>query len=156
VVGVTVTKWDLLYQSYPELFKDKDLGIHQSCMAWGVECGEGWFDLIKGVCFKIKNIIEGTSFTIRFTQIKEKFGTLRIYYRAEDLEGKKMEAEEEAFKLGEISGVIELACLLSGYMCEICGKPAHTKGDEGGWYATICDECEAKRKKMQEIKEEKN
>lgn len=49
-------------EKYPDLFK------HAGC-----DCGKGWHKIMEAVCEKLKG--RG----VRFTQIKEKFGGLRIY-----------------------------------------------------------------------------
>jgi hypothetical protein len=60
---------------------------------------------------------------IQFVQIKEKFGTLRMYTNGYD---------------DYIDGVIAMAESMSAITCEECGKPGKLRG--GGWYYTACDE----------------
>ena len=42
-----------LYEKYPNLFSNKDKGIKASCMAWGIECNNGWYELLGSVCWRI-------------------------------------------------------------------------------------------------------
>lgn len=56
-------------------------------------------------------------------QIKEKFGTLRFYYRGGD---------------EYTNGVASMAEAMSGCTCEVCGKPGTTGGK--GWIKTSCEE----------------
>lgn len=56
-------------------------------------------------------------------QIKEKFGTLRFYYRGGDDHVRNMVAMVED---------------LSSRTCEVCGSPGRTR--EGSWVRTLCDE----------------
>lgn len=73
---------DLLYQRYPALFADRTLPPEQTCMCRGMECGDGWFDLIDLLCSMIQfGIDQGDTPTVRIAQVKEKFGTLRFYIR---------------------------------------------------------------------------
>ena len=97
-----------LYEKYPQFFSNKDKGIMQSCMAWGCECNNGWFDIISSLCWMIRqhedNIRWQTEYKqqkdatyssdyhpVKFDQIKEKYGTLRVYFSGGDefVEGKK-------------------------------------------------------------------
>ena len=54
----------------------------QTCMCRGMECGDGWFDLIDTLCRTIQSDIEGGDTPpVRVVQVKEKFGTLRFHIR---------------------------------------------------------------------------
>ena len=129
---------DKLYKDFPEPFKDKDLPEQETCMCWGCDCGDGWEPILRRLLEKIK----GKDCTL--DQVKEKFGTLRVYWHAKegipkedwDFIGKAVnEAEDESAKT-----------------CEICGKPG--KERPGGWIRTLCDGCatpeakEAQREKQ--------
>lgn len=59
---------------------------------------------------------------IQFTQIKEKFGGLRLYTNYSD---------------AYIDGVISMASSMSESTCETCGQPGKMRGK--GWYYTACD-----------------
>jgi len=108
-----------LYEKYPDFFKNKDLGVQKSCMARGIECDDGWFDLIETVCSVIKNFINNNQdITFEFDQIKEKFGGLRIYYSTNIL-------EKARYNKDYIHGVISLAESISYRICE-------QTGDKGG------------------------
>ncbi|MET3973030.1 hypothetical protein [Bradyrhizobium sp. S3.9.1] len=65
--------------------------------------------------------------TIKLAQIKEKHGTLRIYW----------EGSVSARAQTEIERLIELACARSACACEICGEEGrlYRRGD---WLATAC------------------
>ena len=139
---------EYLCKKYPKIFRDRRAPMTQTCMCWGIECGEGWYNIIHALCAVIKGALTDCSFDIRFTQIKEKFGTLRVYYRAEDKSGERMDADSEVMSLGEISGAVRMAEYLSCVTCEVCGKPGKTRG--GDWIATLCKEHEAKRKEVKE------
>lgn len=39
-----------LYDKYPVIFGAKDLGPSKSCMFWGIEVGDGWFNIIDILC----------------------------------------------------------------------------------------------------------
>jgi len=65
---------------------------------------------------------------LEFTQIKEKFGTLRVYAIGGD---------------EYCQGAIDMACSMSSRICEDCGKPG--KSRPGGWIRTTCNSCNRKR-----------
>jgi hypothetical protein len=136
-----------LYEKYPSLFINKDKSIQESCMAWGIECNDGWYDLLSAVCWRIfqheKNIAERIRVRneagkendssdleyvpVKFDQIKEKFGGIRIYYSGGD---------------DYVDGVVSLADEMSYKICEVCGNSG--KPNKGGWITTLCDNCRNK------------
>ena len=61
-------------------------------------------------------------------QIKEKFGTLRLYHDGGD---------------DYCHGVVVMAEVMSGCTCEVCGSPGHTAGR--GWIRTLCDRCRVQK-----------
>jgi hypothetical protein len=56
-------------------------------------------------------------------QVKEKFGTLRFYYRGGD---------------DYIRGLVSMAESMSAVACEVCGDLGEQRGN--GWISTLCDE----------------
>jgi hypothetical protein len=67
------------------------------------------------------------------TQVKEKFGSLRMYHKGGN---------------DYCSGLVSMAASWSWNTCELCGKGGkrhvgHTKG----WIGSICDECSEKIKR---------
>ena len=82
--------------------------------------GQGWATIIKELWAKKS---EG----VRVTGIKEKYGSLRIYFDAPTRE------EYDAFEL-----LAEAAEFQSETTCEFCGKPGVIR--EGGWLKCTCEE----------------
>jgi len=127
---------------YPKIFKDRHGSIMDTCMAWGFECGSGWYNVIDTLCNQIQHHIDWKSRTLSdeekeslqvvAEQVKEKFGTLRFYYYGGD----------EA-----IGGMVSMAEGITGKICEDCGAPGrrHTSG----WYRTMCDSCESSRQQSE-------
>lgn len=84
---------------------------------------------------KVKEEVENKRFRpvepalpqIQFTQIKEKFGTLRIYTNhCNDY----------------VDGVVAMAESMSAVTCEVCGVPGRSTA--GGWIETLCNRCARK------------
>jgi len=127
-----------LCSRYPLIFKDRDGSAMDTCMAWGFECGDGWFDLLDTLCeeiqrhvdWKSKNLSEEEkeSLQVVASQVKEKFGTLRFYYHGGD---------------DTVTGMINLAEALSHKICEDCGVPGKIHTD--GWHRVLCNSCNDKR-----------
>lgn len=125
-----------LYKKYPKLFARKNLGRHQTCMTYGCECGDGWYDLINNVC----SAINGNQYLkdrFEFEQIKEKFGALRIYF---DISGANPEVLHSF-----VQGVLSLAETVSMKTCEWCGETKDVKQAAGHWVRYLCRECRLKQ-----------
>ena len=61
---------------------------------------------------------------VEFAQVKEKYGTLRVYHNSGD---------------DYIHGLIVMAELMSGRTCELCGVPG--RSTKGSWIQTLCIRC---------------
>ena len=80
-----------IFAKYPEIFKEKDLPMEQTCMCWGLEVPDSWLPVIDELCDAITHsryIVSGPSGKVNFpqvvaTQVKEKYGDLRFYFRLE-------------------------------------------------------------------------
>jgi hypothetical protein len=126
-----------LFEKYPEIFSNRLKSPTESCMSMGIECGDGWYDLINSICQIVeslnKNIkdrnrlIAGNNEEIidfKFDQIKEKFGGLRAYYSGGN---------------DYIRGLVTMAETMSYKICEVCGNKG--KPNKGGWISTLCEGC---------------
>lgn len=47
-----------LVKKYPKLFKGYGGDPRKTCLSWGCECGDGWYNLIDHACFLIQNHID--------------------------------------------------------------------------------------------------
>ncbi len=126
---------ELLCKRYPKIFRDRNAAMTETCMCWGFECGDGWFNIIDRLCANIQHYIDWQNKKnhekhpvveqVVAVQIKEKFGTLRFYYDGGD---------------DTIGGMIRMAESMSAVTCEECGSPGHQRS--GGWIRTLCDKHE--------------
>lgn len=124
-----------LLGEFPDLFpKENPLFRKGSGVPFFIDCGDGWYKLIRDLCVSIremlkKNPIDG--FTV--VQVKEKFGGLRFYigYGSDKIFKRIHKAEEESY-----------------HICESCGESGKLRTDLG-WWRTLCDKCynHYKRKK---------
>jgi len=90
--------------------------------------GDGWCDLLERCLSRIE-LSRGRG-QVQIVQIKEKFGTLRVYWGGEKLSDAAIARIEEA---------IELAEMRSACTCEECGAEGRLY-NRGGWYLTRCPE----------------
>jgi hypothetical protein len=123
---------ETLFNKYPKLFREKDLPPSQTCMCWGFECGDGWFNILDVLCEKINKHCEKNDIDVTVAQVKEKFGGLRFYYNGGDY---------------TVDDLVSFAESLSERTCEICGSPGKM-GQTNGWYRTTCEGCNEKRKNL--------
>lgn len=121
--------------------------------AFGLDCGSGWYQLIRDMCTEITAAYEaeGRPVDIVVDQVKEKFGTLRFYYHPEDQpitvhafdslpDGRSLRARPGGTgirrKVAEIVAKYEE---MSGHVCEVCGASGKLRTDLQ-WILTLCDE----------------
>lgn len=71
---------DKLFEKYPVIFKDRTLPMTETCMCWGLSCGDGWYNLLDNLCKDLTYISKQYDVTITAEQVKEKYATLRFYY----------------------------------------------------------------------------
>lgn len=121
---------------FPEMFENPS---RLSPIAlFGIECDDGWFDLLHELLSTIKAIcVDRPSARPKVFQIKEKFGSLRFYYDLISLENDDLSGDG-------IDNEIDLAVLRaedrSELECECCGKPS-TITAKSYWLSNRCDEC---------------
>lgn len=114
-----------LTKKYPNLFRGKDRPLTESLMPFGCEHSDGWFNIISCLCMEIENHLKRSpDDAYEFVQIKEKFGTLRVYDNGHD---------------EFIDGLISMAEAMSSVTCEVTGKPGELCR-RGTWYRTLCRE----------------
>ena len=167
-----------LYDKYPDLFIEHNLDKKESCMYWGIDCSSGWFNIIDQVCQYIAMNLKHNWHCypkLRFTQVKEKFGTLRLYYTTECMtkdeyfkkymenyreEYLKRTVDDEQGKLDYANyleqcrrgaecfdGAINFAEHMSGHICEECGTNHDVNiRNRGTWLKTLCMDCKEKLK----------
>lgn len=118
---------DKLVKDFPLTFNGHD--------SFYFECGDGWEPLLRITFEKIEPLIQKMAdnvadkeFMPSVSQVKEKFGTLRIYMHF---------ADDEIFE------IINKAGIDSEYICEMCSKQGHLvgKGWHKNWHSVRCDEC---------------
>lgn len=136
-----------LFEKYPKLFENRTKSARESCLHFGIETGNGWYELLSSLCHRITNHEENIASRLKyheknntnppaqdacympvtFDQVKEKFGGLRIYFSGGD---------------DYVFGAISMAEEYSYKICEVCGNAG--KPNKGGWISTLCENCRNK------------
>jgi hypothetical protein len=133
-----------LCEKYPRIFVEREKSPRESCMGRGFECGNGWMPLIDSLCYNIQEHIDGHNKYAKqrkearipqfvATQVKEKFGALRIYNDGGD---------------EYCQGLVDMAATWSWNTCELCGNGGkRLVGHTTGWIGSVCEECSKKIKR---------
>jgi hypothetical protein len=93
------------------------------------ECGPGWSRLLKRLFNDLGQILRPKGDRITIRQLKEKFGTLRVYWRG------SVNTETDA----RIDDAILLAAFRSEVTCDVCGAPGQMRRNGFGYYHVACD-----------------
>ena len=110
-----------LEKRYPQFFnKRQSTGMQML----GIECGDGWYELIDSLCNTLSRMTLHEDFG--FTQIKEKFGALRIYVTESN---------------DEVNDLLEHAEVASMGICENCGSSEEVTTEGKSWIKTMCSKC---------------
>lgn len=106
---IVLRSWSLFYDKEPET---TDVGFEMSC-------DDGWKDIIMTAClemhtYNIRKKTHDLAYNpVRVEQIKEKFGSLRIYTTGGD---------------NWTNGVVDMAESMSKFICEVTGdRGAHCR-----------------------------
>ena len=121
-----------LFAKYPKIFRQKDLPKNQTAMCWGIDTGDGWYNIIDTLCHQIQwhikhNLNKGEdpeAVNVEAIQVKEKYGGLRFYYNGGN---------------DFINGLVNMAEGMSEKTCEECAAPGTQ--NEFGWISTLCTPC---------------
>lgn len=121
-----------IVSDFPKLFYYfHNSEISRYPMIYGIETGDGWSSLIYDLCEEIQNWCDKNNKQVRFTQVKQKFGLLRIY----------LDKNYE-----EIDNMISIAERKSKEICENCGSLENVYSTTG-WIIYLCEKCHKNREK---------
>ena len=170
-----------LFEKYPKIFRQKDLSMKETCMCWGFECGDGWYNILDCLCAGIQNYIdnhnEKAEEALKYQAMhKSNSGKIPewfvIHHLTEtgDLVGvdvsimPQVEAAQVKEKFGTlrfytqghydavIGALVAFAERMTECTCEQCGNPGDYQ--TGGWCRVICEPCDQKR--QEEYEKHKN
>lgn len=115
-----------------------------------IECGEGWWKIIGDCLDTIQSeIMQHPALKVCFTQIKEKFGCLRMYFviKNRQFNGEDCESSPDIpYELVEkVHQLVTRAVVLARTACEECGVVGELRG--GHHIQTLCDKHADERKR---------
>ena len=114
-------KDDLLAKYDHLLIKDGRWAIRM----FGLEVRDGWRKIIEEMFKKIDAHCSNSGCAVEIQQVKEKFGTLHVYYDGGD---------------AKIGRIVHAAEHMSAKTCELCGSSDNV-GVTMGWVTTCCRKC---------------
>lgn len=122
-----------LFDECPLIYRKKDDGAETIVLRRGVECGDGWFQLIHQLSLGIESIAQRMqrenvpiSMIPHVSQVKEKFGGLRVYL------------DKSAAGVDE---VVDVARQRAAKTCELCGQLGKKRITKSEWVMVLCDNC---------------
>lgn len=128
-----------LYNDFPDLYRQKDWSMKETCMVWGFDVGDGWYDIIYDLSKKITELDP----EVQAIQVKEKFGGLRFY-----IGGVNKDVADDVYD------AINIAEDLSYKTCEECGTMENVSQNKSGWILTLCESCRIKRDEERKFRRE--
>lgn len=104
-----------LKTKFPSILIELDNSSVTSCMEYGIDVDDGWYDLIYNLCTELQEWSDLNKKQIVAKQIKEKFATLKFYY---GIEGDKV---TDGSDFSQIYKIISKYEALSCETCECTG-----------------------------------
>lgn len=99
---------------------------HAAILQCGIECSNGWLTILDQLFSTMRTHAKYAKLeNFKIVQVKEKFGTLRVYTDGADQ---------------YINGAITLAEHMSEVTCECCGQNGTIRNNR--WIRTLCDRCD--------------
>jgi len=168
---------EALCARYPLIFKDRNADMRTTAMCWGLECGDGWYNIIDVLCGLLTSDYRQAK--SRYDHLVEVgaggilYGTKTVTQEA--IDEAKAKLDEETLKVPvavqvkeKFGGLrfyvqaatdkhyqyISFAESMSYHTCEECGAPGKTYTD--GWHRTMCDIHAAMAGRDQEYEYEEN
>jgi hypothetical protein len=168
---------EALCAKYPLIFKDRNADMRTTAMCWGLECGDGWYNIIDVLCGLLTSEFRGAK--SRYEYLIEAgvggilYGTKTVTQEA--IDDAKAKLDEETLKVPvavqvkeKFGGLrfyvqaatdkhynyISFAESMSYRTCESCGADGKTYTD--GWHTTLCDIHAAMAGKEEEYEYEEN
>jgi len=151
---------EALCAKYPLIFKDRNADMRTTAMCWGLECGDGWYNIIDVLCGLLTS--EYHSAQSRYDYLIEAgvggilYGTKTVTQEAIDVAKAKLDEEtlkvpvavQVKEKFGGLRFYVQAATdahyqyisfaeSMSYRTCEQCGAPGKRYTD--GWHTTLCD-----------------
>lgn len=146
-----------IYAIDPVFFRQKDLDMTQTCMCWGIECGDGWFEPIKKFveCVALLNkMCQPFGVAIVADQIKSKWADFTCYWNIVPLDEDSNSSNENDRQIDCIYHLMDAAVAQCedecSHTCELCGKHSIFEDEVfacGSWLTVKCLDCAQERQR---------
>lgn len=153
-----------LVKKYPEIFEDRYKDMRETCMCWGFDCEDGWFNILNNACnliqSHIKNIKNDNQRTEKYLKKIENGEKVEDWIKKSYESGNfkilpvpKFKATQIKEKFGTlrfyyeggddfIEGIVSMAETMSANTCEVCGGLGELYNE--GWLVTRCENHKTK------------
>jgi hypothetical protein len=134
-------------EKYPNQFAQRHKPKQVTCMCWGFRIGKGWYPILDELCNQLDHIEKASGLITEFTQIKEKFGTVRFYWdcKASEAIVKSPTSTTHTYIstwCNIIGDIVSAAERRTYNTCAECGEDYyHERIVVGGWYYDLCEKC---------------
>lgn len=149
---------EYLCSNYPKLYKDRHGDMTKTCMVWGFDTGDGWFNILNGLSMMIQaHINSRTRERWRIRKGKRKYALMSMTeqvknaYLNQDMPPRVTQVivAQVKEKFGglrfyydggdeAIREYVSMAEAMSYITCEECGAPGSRS--DGGWIKVVCYE----------------
>lgn len=102
-----------LYASFPYLYRGRHKSMQETCMCWGFECDDGWYQLLFDLSQALTDYqTRHPEIEFEARQVKSKFGYLCFYLDYSDDSMREMiqKASERASNTCELTGKPGVLC----------------------------------------------
>ena len=145
-----------LYSIDPIFFKDAikcqngEMNEMQTCMYFGCECADGWFEPLKKMTQKlaeINKIAKNYNFEFYCEQLKEKYGTLHCYWNSRAIDPSVTTDYHDQWEILRdiVDDIVDKAEDDCNHVCEFCGADGGYRNENivqtHGWISFICRKC---------------
>ena len=159
-----------LCAEFPSIFRERGLPATESCMHWGIDVGDGWYDLIHDACELFMGVIRNEEEDVIRAHKTQHQIAYEVALSPEILKTlhigeMTVVAEQVKEKYGylrlywysenlsekaraEVDGIVAMAELISVRTCEKCGHPGEMRGP--GWLSVRCEACGEGKTTMEE------
>jgi hypothetical protein len=106
-----------LYETWPQIFRQKDLGPAETSTCWGIQGDDGWAGLVDALCeVTTAHAYTGAHPVLAATTVKEKFASLRVHFdqHCEFCYGARRLVEAFSTRICEVTGRPGLRCTATG------------------------------------------
>lgn len=152
-----------IYSIDEVFFRERDYDKTITCMCWGIECGDGWYEPIKGFVERVavlNSALKSVNMCIVCEQMKSKWSEFTCYWGIEAMndDNQTVELDEKGDRLCQavdsmMRDTVNRCELECSKTCEICGK--HEPSGRGimvcgSWLTVKCTECVNRENRKEE------